>query len=161
MRLLAVGVLVALTAPIHAADKDEDKAKEAAAAFLKAVIAKDIDAVMKTVDVPFMFDMGSEKTKTINKSDELKDAMVEILKKADTNQLKLLEAGTVYDMVGIAKYAKQNLKEAEAKRLIDQAEKLVGKSGCMVMIVVEKDKEEPGLLIRIKDGKALVASVPK
>jgi hypothetical protein len=36
MRYLVIGLLVAYVVPIQAADKDDDKAKEAVAGFLKA-----------------------------------------------------------------------------------------------------------------------------
>ena len=53
MRLLAIATLIAFGAsPVSAADKNEDKAKEAAVAFLKAVKSKDVDAVLKTRETP-------------------------------------------------------------------------------------------------------------
>ncbi len=45
--------MIAFVTPAFAADKDEEKAKEAAVAFLKAVKAKDLDAVMKVSAAPF------------------------------------------------------------------------------------------------------------
>src|SRR5687768_18548805 len=55
-RLLAAALLVALAgSSAPAADKDEDKAKEAAVAFLKAAQAKDVDAALKVCDTPFVF----------------------------------------------------------------------------------------------------------
>src|SRR5438067_5607220 len=72
MRTLAAALLLALAAStLSAADKDEDKAKEVTAAFLKAVKAKDLDAVMKTVDVPFLSD-DKDGVKVIEKTEDLK-----------------------------------------------------------------------------------------
>ena len=66
MRTLAAALLLALAAStLSAADKDEDKAKEVTVAFLKAVKAKDLDAVMKTVDVPFPKYQGPQTEKSI------------------------------------------------------------------------------------------------
>ena len=60
MPAVAAFTLLALVSSVTmAADKDADKAEEAALALLKALKAKDIDAVMKTVDTPFEFDFGS------------------------------------------------------------------------------------------------------
>jgi hypothetical protein len=67
MRALLVGLLVVFASPSYAADKDEDKANEVAGAFLKATIALDLDAVMKTVDVPFLLHPGSTDFKPIEK----------------------------------------------------------------------------------------------
>jgi hypothetical protein len=157
MRLLIVSVLVAFTAPTYAADKDEDKAKEVVAAFMKAVIANDLDAVMKTVDVPFMVKVGSDTPVTISKSDELKDLMAKILMQ-DNSDMKSMEVGKVYDKAGIAKFAKED----EDKYTVEQAEKI--KAGYMVMLV-EKDSKKvsftPGLLVRFKDGKAFVVSLSR
>src|ERR1700733_14150030 len=93
MRFLVVGVLVAFVAPVHAADKNEDKAKETAAAFLKALVAKDIDAVMKRGYTPFVFDFGHPEAKTIDKSDELKEVLTKLLETANPDKVKTLEVG--------------------------------------------------------------------
>src|SRR5580698_4670509 len=151
MRFLIVGVFVAFVSPLHAADKEEEKAKEAAEAFLKAVAAKDIDAVMKTVDVPFVINFGTPKAKTFEKKDELKDALIKLLETVEPDGIKSFKIGKVYDMPGLAK---------DKGELAEQAEKLVGKSGRMAMLVMG-EKEELGFLIRFKDGKAFVAAVPK
>ena len=159
MRALFVCLLVVFAAPTHGADKDEDKAKEAAAAFLKALVAKDIDALMKTVDVPYMGDIGSAKPQMIYKSDELKDEMTTILKGVRTEVFGPLKVGTAYDMAAFTKFAKENTKPEEVELLIEQVEKVAGKSGYFVRLG-EKNKDS-GLVIRIKDGKALVAGVTK
>jgi hypothetical protein len=164
MRLLVIGFLIAIATPIHAADKDEDKAKEVVAAFLKGLKDKDLEAMMKTADVPFIFDMGVQSPKTIEKRDELKDVMAKLIEIAQPEKVKALEVGKVYDMSGLAKQAKDSgAPEEEIKKFIEQAEKLVGKDGRMVMLMKggEEGKGAAGLLVRFKDGKALIASVPK
>jgi hypothetical protein len=160
MRALIVVLLVA--SPAFAADKDEDKAKAVVGEFLKAVKDKDVDAVMKTVDVPFVLDFGTPNAMTIDKAGQLKEALSKLLEKADPDKVKGLEVGKVYDMAGFAKYVKDIAKDKpeEAEKFVAQAEKLVGKTGYMVMFAVS-GKERPGLLIRVKDGKALIASLPK
>ena len=84
MRLLAVTTLLAFAAPAAAADKDEDKAREAAVAFMKAVKAKDLDAVMKTVDVPFLFEDARE---PVTKPDDLKAGWEKALPKVKPEKL--------------------------------------------------------------------------
>jgi hypothetical protein len=156
MRALSVVLLVVFDSPSYAVDTDEDKAKEVVKAFLKAVAAKDIDAVMKTVDVPFVINFGSPKARTLDKAEELKEGMAKVIRTAEPETFKALEVGKVYDMAGLAKYAK----EKNMPELAEQAEKLVGKPGRMVMLKTG-EKEEWGFLIRFKDGKAFVACVPK
>jgi hypothetical protein len=157
MRALLVGLLVVFAAPTYRADKDDDKAKEVTEEFCKAVVANDLDAVMKTVDVPFTLNMGSPSAKTVQNTDELKDLIAKLLKNSVTEKVMSYKMGTIYDMAAIANYAK----EKKMEHFSEQAEKLLGKSGCMVMIVKEDGTEIPGLLIRFKDGKALIASLPK
>jgi hypothetical protein len=74
-------------------------------------------------------------------------------------KLVALEVGKVYDMAGLAKYVKDIGKE-DAENYIERAEKLVGKDGRMVMLK-KGEKEELGFLIHFKDGKALIASLPR
>jgi hypothetical protein len=161
MRAFIAYVLIVFATSLHAADKDEDKAKEAAAAFLKGLKDKDLDAMMKTVAVPFVFDMGSQNAKTIEKRDELKETMAKLIEIAVPEKVMALELGKVYDMAGLANHFKDMGKAEEAEEFIEQAKKLVGKDGRMVMLVKKGGKEDLGFLIRFKDGKALIASVPK
>jgi hypothetical protein len=162
MRALFIGLFVVFAAPTYGADKEEDKAKQVTEVFLKAVIAKDIDAVMKTVDVPFVWNLVAENENTTQEREQLQRVWTEALKRIDPAKAMALQVGKVYDMAAFASYAKNNLKGDKAKRLTERAEKLVGKSGYMVMYVVKgEEKEVPGALIRIKDGKAFVASVER
>src|SRR4051812_15769985 len=74
MRPFAVtlfAALVAFVAPVSAADKNEEKAKEAVTAFLKAVKAKDADAVMKVSAAPFAYKDGEDVT-VLKDTDALK-----------------------------------------------------------------------------------------
>ena len=73
MRVILASVFVALIAPTaRAADTDADKAKAVTTAFLAAIKAKDLDALMKTTDVPFVFNFGHEDAQTFEKADGLK-----------------------------------------------------------------------------------------
>src|SRR5262245_17011447 len=79
-----------------AADKDEDKAKEAAVAFLKAVKAKDLDAVMKAVDVPYLND-DKDGLKVIEKTEDLKAAVKTLLEKVQPDKIPT-EVGKALDV---------------------------------------------------------------
>ena len=154
MRPLAVALLVALAAPVSAADKDEEKAKEATLAFLKAVKAKDLDAVLKTVDVPFILDGKAE---PITKSEELKDALKPFLEKVKPEKVPT-ELGALLD--GPAFRKKFEGKEKEREKQLTDVEKVLGKTGYVVMLVKD-GQERGGILVRIKDGRAKVVGIPK
>lgn len=149
MRSLAVGLLVAFAAsPASAADKNEDKAKEAAVAFLKAVKAKDADAVMKASAAPFAHREGGEigvvkdeaehKKWIKGKLDEIKDA-----DKVPTEVEKVVPFAEL----------KAKLEADDQKKV----EEVVGKDGFVAMI--EVDGKMVVILVRIKDGKAKVVGI--
>ena len=149
MRALAVGLLFAFAAaPASAADKNEDKAKEAAVAFLKAVKAKDADAVMKASAAPFAHREGGEigvvkdeaelKKWIKGKLDEIKDA-----DKVPTEVEKVVPFAEL----------KAKLEADDQKKV----EEVVGKDGFVAMI--EVDGKMVVILVRIKDGKAKVVGI--
>jgi hypothetical protein len=156
--MLVAGLFVVLaTSVASAADKDEDKAREATRAFLRAVKTKDIDTVMKTVDAPFAVDFGHPSAQTFEKTDDVKAALKKILEKVMPDKIPV-DVGKVYDMTSFGKLAK----EMGAKGLAEAAEKFVGKTGFAVTLKDKEDgTEEGGVLVRIKDGKAYVAGMLK
>ena len=161
MRALLVCLFVVFASPSYAADNDSDKAKEVVEAFLQGLKAKDIDTVMKTVDVPFLLHSSSTDSKPIEKRDELKEVLTKLLEKAEPEKVKAINVGKVYDMAGLVKYVKDSgTPEKEAARFIEQAEKLGGKNGRVVMLMAEGN-EFAGVVVRFKDAKALIAGVPK
>src|SRR5262245_26869177 len=106
MRLLAVAVLFGLAVPVvSAGDKDEDKAKEIAVAFLKAVKAKDIDALMKTVDVPFLM-IDKAKPRIFEKAEELKADLKSKLEGLKDTDVLPTEVSEVLDRAALLKKAK-------------------------------------------------------
>jgi hypothetical protein len=157
MRLLAIGVVLALLTPsASAADKDEEKAKEVTLAFLKAVKAKDIDAIMKTVDAPFVLDADG-KAEVIAKIEELKDKMKVLLDTVNVDKLPT-EVGTVLDLSDPA-VRKKVASTEKGKKELELIEKVAGKSAFIVMMAVN-GKDKDGILVRIKDGQAKVVGVP-
>lgn len=149
MRSLAVALLVALAAPATAADKNEDKAKDAAAAFLKAVKAKDVDAVMKVSAAPFAYREG-EKVAVLKDADALKKWV-----KARLDELKdPKDVPTEITAVHAFSEIKEKIKDEEQRK---QIEEVVGKDG--FVCVVSADGKMVPLLVRIKDGKAAVVGL--
>ena len=154
MRLLTIVALLAFAvspAVAAAADKDEDKAKEAAVAFMKAVKAKDLDAVMKTVDVPFLFE--GKKEEALTKTEDVKTAFEKLLAKVVPEKIPT-EGGMVFDF---ATFGQKGEKE---KAFAEMAEKFAGKSAYIVVFKSTAERSVP-LVVRVKDGQAKVVWIPK
>lgn len=150
MRLLAVVTVAALAAsPAPAADKDQDKAKEVTLAFLKAVKAKDLDAVMKTVDAPFLME---DKPEPLAKTDEVKAALKTLLEKVKPEKVPT-DVGAVLDLTAVRKKV-----EKQKKNGAETIEKLIGKNG-FVVVVTKDGKEQGAVLVRMKDGQAKVVGI--
>lgn len=149
MRALVVALLVAFAAPVSAADKNEDKAKEAAVAFLKAVKAKDADAVMKVSAAPFAYREG-EKVAVLKDTDALKKWVKERLDSIKDAK----DVPTEINMVLAFADIKEKIKDEEQRK---QLEDVVGKDGFVA--VVSADGKMVPILVRIKDGKATVVGL--
>ena len=149
MRVLAVGLLFAFAAaPASAADKNEDKAKEAAVAFLKAVKAKDVDAVMKASAAPFAHREGGE-IGVLKDEAELKKWLkgkLDDIKDAD-------KVPTDVDKVVPFADLKQKLDGEDLKKV----EGVVGKDGFVAMI--EVDGKMVVILVKMTDGKGKVVGI--
>ena len=150
MRPLAVAVLLALAAPpLPAADKDEDKAKEVAVAFLKTVKDKDLDALMKLTTAPFVYRDG-EKPKLHKEAADVKAWFKEKLD-------GLKDPGKVpteIDKLVPFSELREKIPDEDDRKLIDEA---VGKDGFVAFLTA--DGKKVVVLIRIKDGKAKVAGL--
>jgi hypothetical protein len=151
MRTLSVALVLAIAGSLTAAaDKDEDKAKEATLAFLKALKAKDLDAVMKTVDVPYLMEDAKD---PIAKTEELKDKMRTLLEKVKPEKIPD-DVSKALDATAFRKLAQ----EKGRLKGIEMMEKAIGKTGFAMLLV--KDGKERGLvLVRIKDGTAKVVGI--
>ena len=150
MRTLAAALLVVFAASVAtAADKeksDADKAKDAAVAFLKAVNARDLDAVMKTVGTPFIY-REDNKAAVVKDEAALKGWVKERLSALqDMDKVPL----TVENVQPFAK-TRDSIKDANDLKAFDE---VMGKDG-YVMVAKQADKLIP-LYVRVKDGKALV-----
>lgn len=149
MRLLAVVVLATLVAPVSAADKNEDKAKQAATAFLKAVKAKNADAVMKVSAAPFAYKDGDD-VAVLKDTDALKKWVKERLddlKDADKVPTEIAEFHTWAEI-------KEKVKDDGLRKKLEE---VIGKDGFVAMI--SADGKMIPILVRIKDGKAQVVGL--
>ena len=157
MRAFFAGIFIVLAAPTaRAVDADTDRAKAAAVALLAAAKAKDLDGVMKAVDVPFVLDFGREEAQTFDNTVKLQAAFTKLMDQVDPDHVPTV-VETVFDMPALAEQAK----ERGAEKQYAAMEKLVGKTGYMVRVQSKDGKDTSGMLIRIKDGKAFVAALTK
>jgi hypothetical protein len=149
MRALAAAVLVALVAPLSAADKNEDRAREVAGQFLKALKARDADALMRAAATPFVYRAGD---KVVVITDEavlkkwLKDKLDEI-KDPDTVST---EVKSLYTFTEI----RDKIRDKEQQKTV---ERVLGKGGFAAVFSAD-DKVIP-ILIRVTDGKAKIVGV--
>lgn len=150
MRPFVAVLLVAFAGPVAAADKPEDKAREAAVAFLKAVKTKDADAVLKTAAAPFAYKDG-ETLAVLKDADALKKWLKEKLDEVKDADKILTEVQTVHSFADI----KEKIKSAEQQKTIEE---VVGKDGFVAIIATSDGKQVP-ILVRVKDGKALVVGL--
>jgi hypothetical protein len=149
MRPLAAALLLALAAPVPAADKNEDKARAAAVAFLKAVKAKDVDAVLKTSAAPFAY-RDSDKVAVLKDPDALKKWLKEKIDEVKDPDKIPTEIAAIQPFADI----KEKIKDEEHRKLI---EAVVGPDGFLAL--VSADGKMIPILVRIKDDKATVVGL--
>jgi hypothetical protein len=120
LMLAASGLLWCGAGAARAGDKNAELAKKAVDAFAKGVVARDVKAVMKTVDVPWCDNLNLDSTKLIAKTDELQKRLDKLINGAQQIPAKVvLDFKTVltYDKV-LEKFGK-GLPEEERK-ILDQ-----------------------------------------
>jgi hypothetical protein len=148
---LAVGLILALTGPLSAADKDAAEVKETAVAFLKALKAKDVDAVMKVSAVTFLY----------NDDDKRGDIAVTkdagVLKKWFKKHLDADDTDAVPTEVARVSRFGQVMGRIESEEVRKTVEDVVGKDGFVVFVTA--DEGTSVILIRIKGGRAVVVGV--
>jgi hypothetical protein len=136
-----------------AQEKEEDKARAAAVAFLKAVKSKDVAAVMKTADVPFML-ADRNMPKLVEKTDDLKTELAAMLEKIKDVDKIPQDSAMVYDLPAIRK----KLEDRKKDEILKSVEKVLGGKGYIV--TMKKETRESGaVLVRVKDGKAVVVGI--
>ena len=149
MRPLAAALLLALAAPVPAADKNEDKARTAAVAFLKAVKTKDVEAVLKASAVPFAY-RENDKVVVLKDADALKKWLKERLDEIQGADRVPTELAAIHPFADL----REKIKDAEQRKTI---EAVVGKDGFIA--VVSADGKMIPILVRIKDDGATVVGL--
>lgn len=151
--LLAAALVVVASAGSRAADAPEDKAKEAALAFLRAVKARNLDDAAKLTGTPF-FTKEGEDGKLLEKTDDVKAE----LKKAFAKPIDEKTFPTDVLLVVPAVKFKEQFGGNAKPETVAQIEKAMGKDGFAV--VLGKDgKPVGGTLVAIQDGKAKIVGV--
>jgi len=151
MRLLAVAVLFAFAVPTVAAeDKPEVKAKEAALALLKAVKAKDLDAIMKMTAVPFAYKDG-DKPKVLKAEADVKAWIKDRLEEIKDTDKVPSELETLLPFADL----KDKIEDKDDRKLVED---VVGKDGFVA--IVNGDGKMVIILVKItKDGKAKIVGI--
>ena len=149
MRTLSALVVLAGCATAIAADAPEDRAREAAVALLKAVKAKDAEAVLKLADVPFLYKDGGLATHKDQAA--LKTWLTEKIGEINDPE----RVPTTVDEVLTFASVKEKIKDATEKAL---AEEVIGKDGFLA-VVTSADGKKAGIAVKMKDGKARVVGL--
>lgn len=152
MRMLAVAVLFAFVAsPARADDKAEAKAKDAAVALLKAIKAKDLDAIMKLSGAPFAYRGEDKKPKVLKETADVKawvKERLDELKDAD-------KVPTELDKITPFSELRDKIKDEEDRKTLDG---VIGKDGFIAFVKTPDDKTV-AILVAIKDGKAKIVGI--
>jgi len=151
VRFTVAALLLAFGAPVGAADKNEVKAKEAAVAFLKAIKAKDVDAVVKVSSAPFVT-LEDETTSVLKDEAALKTWLKERLEEIKDADKVPTEIDQVIPFADV----KGKIKDEAERKTIEDA---VGKDGFVAVFTV--DGKMISILVRIKDGKTKVVGVAR
>src|SRR5262245_23789090 len=132
--------------------KADDQAKEIVGRFFKALAAKDVDASLKLMDVPWF---GLFSSDVVKDRKELKKQWAPFLKEAKFDGEPKLEIKEVLTFPQFREKYKQKLKEKIAKAL-DQM-KLTADD----RVVLEQSGKSGGsaILVRIRDGTAKIVGV--
>ena len=149
MRLLLAAALLALAPAARADEKPEAKARAAALELLKAVKAKDADAVLKLTAVPFAYKDG-DRPKVFKEEAQVKAWVKDRLAgvadpaKVPTDLAALLPFTEVADKI----------ENADDRKLV---EGVVGKDGFVALI--DADGKTVIVLVKVTDGKAKVVGI--
>jgi hypothetical protein len=149
MRALAPAVLVAPAAPLSAADTNEDRAREAAGRFLKALKARDADATVRATGTPFVYRAG-DKMVVITDEAVLKKWLKEKLDEIKDPDTVWTEVKSLYTFAE----SRDRIREKEQRATV---ERVMGKGGFAAVFSAD-DKVIP-ILIRVTDGKARIVGV--
>ena len=123
-----------------AADKNEDKARDVATAFAKAVKMKDADAAAKLAAAPFLVDRGND----ADLYEKVADVKAELKKVFDR-----VEPGRVPTEVKTVFPAERVGAEFKDKNRRERIEAAIGKDGYAVLLVLEQGKGQIGFVVLV------------
>jgi hypothetical protein len=161
MRSLAVLTLAVLVAgaAARADDKPEGRAKSAAETFLKALKSKDVPAMVKAADVPFLLpDIKAKKEPKLVRV-EKQDALAAALKPLIELKGKGLPTA-IGEVRSLADFKKEigdgpKAKAPEVKSVLEVG----GDNGFAVLLVDDKKEQAGILLVRVKGESAKVVGI--
>lgn len=144
----ALVLLAIVVTSLPAADKAEDQAKKVVGEFVTAVRGKDIDGLMKVVDVPWFHD-GK---KVIRERDELKKEFQEIFKKKDfaTATYEVKEINRFGDVQG-----ELNEQQRELLKGVMEKDDLV----VTITLALGEKKDDVHLGVRFRKGEAKIVGL--
>jgi uncharacterized protein (TIGR03067 family) len=148
------GVLPAqTTADRQRADKHKEQAREAALKFVKAVEAKDLDALLSVAEVPFAGSITEKEHQVIEDRGDLKKTLQRYLENAKDadKELKIREVRTYEE------FAKRPAGEMVVELLLPVLEKLHLAKDDVVIV----DSKGTAYYVRVRDGKARLAALFK
>jgi hypothetical protein len=150
IRLSSVAVLVLWVGSnlSLAADKPEDQAKAAVEQFVKAVKAKDVDAVMKVAAVPWWAG-GND---VIDSADGLK-TYLKVKLGARENAERIPS-----EVLRVERWDKFPRREKLGPEAMKKVDEVVGKDG-LVVTMGKEGKGVGAILVRVEGGKAKVVGV--
>jgi hypothetical protein len=147
---MLIGCLVLLLlATLLNADERDDQARKAVADFLRALKAKDLEGILKLVDVPWFHD-GQ---RVVRSRDELKTIFQKLLDKQSF-------ADVVQTIKRIQPYANVSAQlEPSERALLDE---VLEKDDRIVLLNVTKEgkqQESVVLLVRTREGKTAIVGI--
>jgi hypothetical protein len=135
------------------ADKRKAQAKEVAQKFVKAVKAKDLDAVLGVVEAPFAGSMTREERAVVSDKDELKKTLRRHLDGArDADKVLKIRRAYTYEEFG---------KDKDGAPVVDFLGPVFEKLGLAKDDVVLVDQKGAVYCVRIRKGKAKLAALFK
>ncbi len=151
MRMLIAPLLCAFSVSLASgADTNEDKAKEAAVALLKAIKSKDVDKVLPLMATPFLY-REDGKPRVLKDDETVKTWLKE--------QLEMIKDGekvptTVESLTTFADFRDKIKDETDRKTVED----VVGENGYLAFVKSADDKQIV-ILVKFKDSKAKVVGI--
>lgn len=159
MRLPVIVSLIMLfsSTTIRSEDKPESRVKEATEAFVKALNSKDVEGVLKVVEVPFLLPdikASAPNLERLEKTEALSDVLKEIFKEKFTFPTTI---GEIQKLSELKKKLKDSPEADEpmVKKILE-----VGGDDSYLVSLIDDKKEKAGLLlVRVKKDTSKVIGI--